>query len=214
MTTNAEPGAAPPPGRLSSAAGFTLLEILVVVAIIGLILAALSAGLQFGQAALRAQTRDSAAENQLSPVDHILRTLLARAWPDAGNANARFQGTARTLSFRTVLPESLSAVRIRDADVTIGVDAGHRLVLTWLPWYRHWTVPQPLPERVELLANVDHVEFSYWDPTLHLPPGDWVNAWIGMPAPKLLRVRLIFVKGADLRWPDIIVATARDPWTF
>jgi hypothetical protein len=32
--------------------------------------------------------------------------------------------------------------------------------------------------------------------------------------PRLLRVRLVFTKGTGLRWPDIIVATARDPFVF
>jgi general secretion pathway protein J len=198
----------------SSSPGFTLLEVLAALAVLGLILGALTAGLRFGQQALRTEARDTETGNQIAPVDAILRSLAERAWPDAGGADARFQGTERTLSFRTMMPLSLTKVRIRDADVAIGVDASHRLCLTWLPWYRHWIVPLPPPERIELLANVDHVEFAYWDPTLHLPPGGWVTAWIGTSVPKLLRVRLVFIKGAGLRWPDIIVATARDPWTF
>jgi general secretion pathway protein J len=191
-----------------------LLEVLAAIAVLGLILAALSAGLRFGQQALLTQARDTNVENQVGPVDDVLRSLIARAWPGANGAEARFLGTARTLSFRTVMPKSLTAQRSRDADVTIGVDSAHRLYLTWLPWYRNWTVPRPPPARIDLLANVDHVEFAYWDSTLKLPPGGWVTAWIGTSVPKLLRVRLVFMKDAGVRWPDIIVATASDPWVF
>jgi prepilin-type N-terminal cleavage/methylation domain-containing protein len=200
------------PGRTD--AGFTLIELLAALVVTGLILGGLVAGLRFGQQALQTQARDSAAVNQLGPVDAVLRSLVERAWPDGGGAEARFVGGSRTLSFRTMMPESLTTVRIRDADVTIGVDAGHRLYLNWLPWYRHWIVARPQPERIELLAGVDHVEFAYWDPSLHLPPGGWVTAWVGTQVPRLLRVRLVFTKGAGLRWPDIIVATARDAWAF
>jgi general secretion pathway protein J len=194
--------------------GFTLLEVLAALAILGLILAALSAGLRFGQQALLTQEHDTGAANQLGPVDLTLRTLIARAWPGAGGGNAEFIGGSRTLTFRTIMPESLSEVRIRDADVTIGVDAEHRLYLAWLPWYHNWIVPKPLPKRVALLANVDHVEFSYWDPSLQLPPGGWVTAWAGTSAPKLLRVRLVFTKDSGLHWPEIIAATERDRWEF
>jgi len=197
-----------------SSAGFTLLEVLAALAVLGLILAALSVGLRFGQQALLTQTRDTAIENQISPVDATLRALVARAWPGAVGTEARFEGAARVLSFRTMMPESLSAQRTRDADVTIGVDPEHRLYLAWLPWYRNWIVPKPLPQRIDLLSNVDHVEFAYWDPTLHLPPGGWVTAWVGTSVPKLLRIRLVFTKDTGLKWPDIIVATARDAWSY
>jgi general secretion pathway protein J len=194
--------------------GFTLPEVLVALVVLGLILAGLSTGFRFGQQALVAQSRDTAMENQVGPVDAALRSLVARAWPGAAGAEARFAGTARLLSFRTTMPESLTTQRIRDADVTIGVDPAHRLYLAWLPWYRNWIVAKPLPSRIDLLANVDHIEFAYWDPSLHLPPGGWVTAWVGTTVPKLLRIRLVFTKDARLRWPDIVVATARDPWSF
>jgi hypothetical protein len=29
-----------------------------------------------------------------------------------------------------------------------------------------------------------------------------------------LRIRLVFMPDAGLHWPEIIVATARDPWSF
>jgi len=196
------------------AVGFTLLEVLAALAILGLILAALSEGVRFGQQALLIQARAREVANQVSPVDATLRSLIGRAWPGAVGTEARFLGTARILSFRTMLPDSLTAARTRDADVTLGVDASHRLYLTWLPWYRNWIIPKPPPARIDLLANVDHVEFAYWDPSLGLPPGGWVTGWAGTSVPKLLRVRLVFMKGSGLRWPDIIVATARDPWSF
>lgn len=195
-------------------AGFTLLELLAALVVFGLILVALTSGLRFGQQALRAEIRDTVAEDQIGPVDSTLRSLVAHAWPSVNRSNARFSGTERAMAFRTVLPEGLSIARTRDADVTIGVDAAHRLYVTWLPAYRNWIIPKPQPYRVDLLSHVDHVELGYWDPSLNLPPGKWVTAWIRTSPPKLLRIRLVFTRGAGLRWPDIIVATARDPWEF
>jgi general secretion pathway protein J len=199
---------------MCAATGFTLLEVLAALAVLGLVLAAISTGLRFGQQALRTQARDTAVDNQVEPVDDTLRSLISRAWPGTAGSGAQFLGTARTLSFRTTMPESLISARTRDADVTIAVDPAHRLYLTWLPWYRNWIVPRPLPARIDLLANVDHIEFAYWDPHIALPPGAWVTAWAGNSAPKLLRIRLVFMPDAGLHWPEIIVATARDPWSF
>jgi general secretion pathway protein J len=202
------------PRRHPSVAGFTLLELLAALVVFGLILVTLTSGLQFGERALRAEVRDTVAEDQIGPVDSTLRSLIARAWPSVNGTSARFSGTVRTMSFRTTLPEGLSTVRTRDADITIGVDAAHHLYVTWLPAYRNWIIPRPLPYRVDLLSDVDHVEFGYWDPSRNPPPGGWVTAWIGTSPPKLLRIRLVFTKGAGLHWPDIIAATVRDPWEF
>ena len=212
MSSTAAPGPAASGNAVRG--GFTLLEVLAVLVVLGFVLAALSAGLRFGWEAQKAQTRDTEVANQIGPVDETLRSLITLAWPGASGAEARIVGSARTLSLRTEMPESLTSARTRDADVTIGVDSSHRLYLTWLPWYRNWIVPRPPPARIELLANVDHVEFAYWDPGLNVPPGSWGTAWEGPPLPKLLRIRLVFVKGAGMRWPDIIVATARDAWTY
>ena len=208
-------------------AGFTLLEVLAGLAIFGLILAGLTSGVRFGQEALKTQSRSTSVVNDIAPVDAVLRSLIARAWPggagSAGGADARFTGTARTLSFRTVLPMSVvrdpgrSAsgwLRTRDAAVSIGVDSTHRLYLTWLPWYRRWLDVKPRPQRVEMLSGLDHIEFAYWDPSLNLPPGGWVTGWVGMTAPKLLRIRMIFEKDTGMHWPDIIVATEREPLVY
>ncbi len=200
--------------RAQTVGGFTLLELLAALVVFGLILVALTSGLRFGEQAARAEARDTVAQDQIGPVDSTLRSLIARAWPGTTGTDVRFSGTARTLSFRTTLPEGLSGARSRDADVTIGVDAAHRLYLTWLPAYRNWIVPKPRPYRIDLLTGVDHVELAYWDPGLNLPPGGWVTAWTGTSVPKLLRIRLVFTKGAGVRWPDIIAATARDAWVF
>lgn len=198
------------------------MEVMAALVVLGLILVALTSGVHFGQQAVRSQVRATEVANQIEPVDRTLRSLIAQAWPGSFGQETRFVGAARTLLFRTTMPEGLLAsnaatavgLRNRDAEVSIGVDSTHHLYLAWLPWYRNWIVAKPPANRIELLANVDHVEFAYWDPSLQLPPDGWVTAWIGDPVPKLLRVRLIFTKGTGERWPDIIVAIARQRLEF
>ena len=188
----------------------------------GLILAALASGLRFGHQAMRTQAHDALVGNEIGQADAMLRFLVARAWAGrAGGAATPFRGTAGTLSFRTTMPEgwrggpggNADLPRTGDAEVTIDVDAGHRLRLLWSPRYRNWIVPRPTPARVDLLTGVDHVEFAYWDPALNLPPSHWAAAWAGASVPKLLRIRLVFVQDSGRRWPDIIVATAHEDGT-
>lgn len=220
----------PEAARRIGQAGFTLLEVLAGLAVCGLILAGLASGIQFGQQAIRAQARSNIVVNDLAAVDSMLRSLVASAWPGGtGAQNGGFAGTARTLTLRTRLPDSVieqswpsgtgplsrgSHVRTRDAVVALGVDGSHRLFLTWLPWYRSWIGAEPAGRRIDLLDGVERVEFAYWDPSLRLPPGGWVTAWVGETPPRLARIRLVFQKESHLRWPDIIVAAERERLTF
>jgi general secretion pathway protein J len=196
-------------------AGFTLLELLAALAVFGFILVILSQATRFGWSALARRDRLSAAGNELNQVDNTIRYLVAHSSPGGTGASpSPFTGTARALTFRTTLPSGLANQRIRTADVTISVDDRHRLRLMWSPWYRNGISQRPPPSTVDLLAGVDHVEFSYWDPGLNLPPGAWVTAWVGLTAPRLVRVRFVFQPGNAEKWPDIIAATERELRVF
>lgn len=60
---------------------FTLLEILATLAVLGLMLADLTNGMQFGLRAVQSQARLGIAGNDLTQVNRTLRALIAPAWP-------------------------------------------------------------------------------------------------------------------------------------
>lgn len=191
--------------------GFTLVEVLAGLAISGLIMVLIISGLRYGQTFLQSRERLADARADLSAVDRTLRTLIEAAWPGGvGSADVRFTGSARGLAFRTTMPAGLGG-GFRAADVTIGTDAAHQLTVAWTPWFRNWITPRPAPTRVGLLTGVDHLECSYWSPGFALPPGQWMTTWNGTTPPKLVRLRLVFAANTGRHWPDIIVATGRDP---
>lgn len=196
-------------------AGFTLLEIMVALVVLGLLLVVLTNGVRFGEQSARVVDRDAFAGDQLEPVDTALRYLIAHAWAGGpGGADVLFNGTHNALSLRTEMPDGFAdRARTREAEVTLDVDTGHRLQLLWRPWYRNWIVPPPPPERIALADQVDHLEIDYWSPGLKLPPGAWVTAWVGAPVPTLLRIRVVFAPGSGRHWPDLIAATETQPWT-
>jgi prepilin-type N-terminal cleavage/methylation domain-containing protein len=188
--------------------GFTLLELLVVLAVAGLLLVALSQGLQVGLQAWRIQTRSIVVGTDLHAVDQTLRNLISRADPGGLSGQpAGFVGASNSLSFTTMLPLGINGPATRDAEVMVAVDNLHRLQLRWLPRYRNWIVAPPSPERTNLLDNVDHIELAYWQ-----PDGRWITSWTAHSLPKLVRIRIVFQRGSGLRWPDIVVATIRDRW--
>ena len=185
--------------------GFTLLEILVALVVVGFLVVGLTTGVQFGVSAWERQAHVIGRHENLDAVDRTLRRLIEAMDPGTSTDPLPFQGGTATLAFTAELPMAAPAP-IRRADVGLGVDAAHRLVLRWTP---HLHVirfgPTPAPQTSELLRGVDHLQLAYWGPTTD----GWQSRWNQADLPKLIRIRLIFVKGDLRHWPDIVAAPVR-----
>ncbi len=189
-------------------AGFTLLEILVALVVLGFLLVGLMQGVRFGVLAWDTQARTIARSGDIDAIDRTIRRMIAELDPGLTDDPPTITGDAHSLQLKTVLPEGASGLVTRDADVSLRVDQAHRLVLRW--------VPSPHAERLTkaatsretvLMAGVDHLDIAYWrtDPKA----SGWVGAWSDPNPPQLVRVHIVFPKGDARRWPDIIAAPSR-----
>ena len=189
--------------RAARDAGFTLVELLAALVVLGLVMAVLGGGLRFGLAATR--LAGGAPADGLLAADRALRGLIERADPGTFPEPATLRGTADALRLTTELPRGAGPAR--RADVEIAASAG-RLVLRWRP-HRHAQALGPGPTwREEVLADaVDHVAFAYYGDPAH----GWSPAWTGDRLPALVRIELGFAAGSGLRWPPLIAAPLREP---
>ena len=195
---------ATPRGR---SGGFTLLEVLAALAVLGLLLLALGQGLQFGLQAWRSQARALAWPDEMEALDRTLRLLVSRAVsPDDAAPGAPVQGGAAVLDVlaRLAGPDGGAPA---PTEARLEVDAGQRLVLRLLPHLHvSWLVP-PRPALIVLAERVQRVEFAYFQAA---PGGGgaWQRAWPGPAPPALVRIRLVFPPGDARHWPDIVAAPA------
>jgi general secretion pathway protein J len=182
-------------------AGFTLLEMLVALAVFGFLLVGLTQTTRFGLAAWRREAQMSGGKTDLEAVDRSLRSIVEHLVPADDPAQPPIDGSASALTGVTRLrvPGSgLTSVRIEAA-----VAVSHRrLVLRWRP-YHHWTALEPAPKIVEteLVGGVTRLGVEYWK-----SPGVWVPEWHEPELPLLIRFRVIFGDSHASRWPDIVVA--------
>src|ERR1700753_1633933 len=103
--------------------GFTLLEMIVVVAVMGFLVIGLTEGSRFGLRAYKHQADMIADHDQFDAVDRTLRQLLTQVQMRGGT-------DAGALSFTGNLPAAV-AVGTRRADMDLLVDPDHQLILNW-----------------------------------------------------------------------------------
>jgi general secretion pathway protein J len=181
--------------------GFTLLELLVTLVVLGLLLTTLSQGVRFGLRAQQIEGGIAAGATDLEATSRVLRRLLAQAVPgDPSGQGATFTGTAHAVAFTTRLPDGYGAIATRQADVSLLVADGHHLALRWLPHYRRWIAQPPPPATRSLLDGVDRLDVAFWD------GASWTAAWSAPDPPRLVRLRVVFAAGDSRHWPDIIAA--------
>jgi general secretion pathway protein J len=201
------------PGDASRAhdAGFTMLEVLVTLAVLGVLLATLVQGLRVGLQARTVGQRIGSDTATLEPLDRVLRELLSRASPaDPLTYDRAFTGTSTGMAFTTTIPEGFGTPVPLEADVTILVIEGHRLVLRWRPHHSRWTVAPAPPATELLLDGVAGLRLGFFQPVRDGHGGRWLTSWSSPELPRLVRIRVKFAAGDRRNWPDIVAATPRE----
>lgn len=201
-----QPGCLRKQGLSRRDAGFTLLEVLVALTVLGFLMVGLTQGVRFGLLAWDRQSRLIETYSELDAVDRLLRRLVEQMDPGTRRDPPQVAGSAAELAFRTDLGPAAGPLGARDAEVRLLVRDG-RLLLRWRPYLRaiRFTPPPPLTETT-LVEGVAALEIAYWG------EAGWQPNWPEQRRlPALIRLRLRFAEDDRRRWPGIVAATLREP---
>ena len=212
--------------------GFTLLEILVAMTLLGLLMAMLFGGIRLGTRAWEASDVRSADRARLEAVQGFIRRALTGAYPlvntskDDAKRNIAFTGGTEAVAFTALMPAHFGVGGFYT--ITLAVEDGvddKRLVFR-RQLYRSGDEDAPPPparlgeaslrrslaagdeekEKV-LLDGISKAEFSYFGITDKDETPSWRDEWQDQKfLPDLVRLSVTFADKDKKPWPDLVVA--------
>ncbi len=188
-------------GRTS---GFTLLELLVVLAVLGSLMVGMAQVLHLGLHLWDRQQQELDAVGELDATDRALRGLIEQMDPGGQLEMSEIDGTAYALRFTTRFPAAATASR--RAQVTLLVDPLHRLVLRWAPSPHVVSLVAVRPTETVLLTGVDRIQISYKP---RAPGAAWQSDWQYPIPPLLVRIHIAFAPSDPRNWPDLVAMPMR-----
>jgi len=203
---------------MNAARGFTLLELMIGMTLLGFILALLFGGFRLAANSWDAVETRIERTNDEQLARALVRRLLAQMqpvrWKKALNVPIAFIGEQGVLRALAPLTGQAGAGGLRlielgrEGEETTATGKGLlRLVLRQAPVrYDVESFASGLGEAKGylVLGNLDAVEFSYFGPEKRGDPPSWQDAWTNPEQlPQLVRLRL---KSREGGWSDLVVA--------
>ncbi len=189
--------------------GFTLLELLVAMTLVGLIVALLFGGMRFGVRAWEVTNARINESADVQLVQSFLRRQIGQATPllAAGEASRdiTFDGRRDAVEFAAPVPAHLGIggfyLFTIEAEQGEGAD---RLVARWR-LLEPGTDEEAETDETVLIEGIESVEFGYLGTDDGGGPPDWQASWEEHQSlPLLVRVAVEFPEGDRRAWPELI----------
>ena len=185
--------------------GFTLVEVLIVLSVLGLVLVMLGEAVRIGLRGTETFHRAVRTQLDMEPVERALRHMIERMDPGMYPDPPVVRGSPGAIAFTTELPDPDTGGTLT-ADVRLEATGG-QLILWWTPHTNGVPfVAPPPPGRKVLLDRVARLDISY---AARGTGTAWLSAWTQPAMPGLVRLRVGPMAG-EQAWPSIVVHVPRE----
>jgi general secretion pathway protein J len=192
--------------------GFTLLELLIALTLLGLITVMLYGGLHLAIRGAAIGERRAEISEQVRLIQSFIRREVSQVYPlvwrGEGKQRVAFNGGSEALHFAAILPAhrgegGLYLVSIEAAD---SYSAHRRLIFSYRlarPEIQDFETKEAPQERVVLVEDIERLEFLYYGKREKEDEARWHSRWKDRKnLPRLVRLRL---KTVSLVWPDLVI---------
>jgi general secretion pathway protein J len=185
--------------------GFTLIEMLVALALMGLIAVILITSLQIGGHTWQRVMRAASSTEDIAQAQETLRLRLSSIYPDDRADVSRpgfLSSNGASLEFSGAAPDS-TADGILRYKIAVSASSGALEVRSW-PDQDHLAVLSNDSKPEALLSHVASMAVQFWlkaDET----PGRWVDRWDQQQVPRLIRIDVAFSADDKRRWPPLYI---------
>ena len=196
--------------------GFTLLELLIALTLLGFILVLLFGGLRLGVRSWDASQKQLDSLNSVRALESFLRREMSVAFPYRWKAGPTrrlaFLGERDSLSFVAQLPSRVGGGGLYVISIALEQQgAQKRIVWKYLPVSAQMQDFSPLAETTQMvlaateLDQVEDIALSYFGQENDGVAPRWLDRWDNdTTLPTLIRVQVRLANAAD--WPDFVVA--------
>lgn len=190
-------------------AGFTLLELLVAMTLLGLLMTVLFGGLRFGTRAWERAIDHSGGTDDIRLAQMHIRRALELAYPyfvsDPDHPRIDFEGTADRVAFLGPAPNAQSTGgRARIVLSSAGRDGALSLTFESRP---ELALPEAQGDSDVLVSGLTALEFSYFGSSGPDEPPQWLDRWTNrIRLPLLVRVSAALSDDDARSWPELVVA--------
>lgn len=200
--------------RVRDSAGFTLVEVLVAMVLLGLISLTLFSSFRFGVRAWEAGTARVEQLGELEVVQNLIRNELTEAVQlpvDSGALvpESTFVGAPGELRFSGPLPVHLGmgGTHVFTLSST-GTGRDRGLTLRWQLYRPDMLIDgEGWSDPVVLIAGISDLELAYFGAEKDDELPTWRDSWKDQETlPELIRLRVKFEHADPRWWPDLVVA--------
>jgi general secretion pathway protein J len=204
------------PVRRGGLEGFTLLELLIAITLLGFILVLLFGGLRLGIRSWDAVQQRVDNLNSVRSIENFLRqemeAIVPYRWKGAPGQRLAFLGQRDKISFVAQLPGRIGVGGLYLVNLELEqTSKGRRLLWRYVPVANQMTDFSPLDQASELvlaateLNAVEDIWFTYLGPDGPSGPLHWQDRWESPSSlPSLIRIQVKFA--GDGEWPEFVVA--------
>jgi general secretion pathway protein J len=200
--------------------GFTLLELLISITLLGLILVLLFGGLRLGVRSWDAVQKQVDNLNSVRAIESFLRremeAIYPYRWQTPPSTSLAFVGERGRVRFVAPMPSRIGVGGLYAISLELERSgSGRRLLWKHLPispQVRDFSALEQAPEMVLAgaeLSAVDDIWLTYFGRESPSSEPRWVERWESNSAlPLLVRIQVRFADGSE--WPDFVVAPMMD----